>query len=486
MGFPLNSYTVLRAFLPRTGDRHGLDNMYARLRDAVSGFHVIAMVLYDRETNPGFASDISRDFGHLHRDTGDHLLFFAAVDGAEDEYREADPPNWLELARELQSDRSREYRPRTVQAREGTARVLALAMGIPPSSLPCVVFTDDAQRDQWGWCHVEDAMACREALMCLADYSRMVEPNGLADLGVLAARLANAPRHSEVRWWTIRPALVEAQPSSIHQTFRRRGEAHPHRPDTPHGCTDPQRRTAAVVDGVLGCLTSAAFDQAEKGEVRGVPQWMGSSEEPSSDSLFAYGSLRMAQVGVHHRGPDFIRHLEPEASAALRVACLHFPLREDNRLDRGVVAVSLGKVLEIEVNGSLVQEIRRYLGAVMPEDYRKRSRVPGLGKMPVRLGEREIYLNDRRGAERWTAVDLGGLARLLRLPRMLPVIAQNVDLEPLTSAISLVRPHRNVGGHTGAPSARALEAIWASVSRVDEARGFADMARLRRSLQAPG
>ncbi len=484
MGFPLNCYSVLGAFLPRSADDH-LAGMYRRLRTEVTRtFNMVAMVLFDPEDDAAFALELGRRFDRLNRETGECLLFFAAVSGLVPTRTVDEQPLWARLIDELHAPG--DYRPQPLGTRAGAAHVLAQAMGIPRSALPCVVFTDDVSRDQWGWCETRDVSACACALTNLARFAENTRPTGLTDLGALAARLASAPTNERGPWWELRP-LADDLDGQRHAGLGRLWRG-PSRPHIRQGRTHPTRHVAELASGVLGLLADDdGFVRASGGGARvtSVPDFLGDRHEPSDESIYIYATLRRLQCGAGEPDVRFFRHLEQEAADAFRTAYFLAAHAENERLDRGAIAVSVGKALEIEVNGSLVQEVRRGRGAQMPGDYREPSRAVGVGEMPIKLAglERPLNLNEERKGLGWLAPPIGQLWHLLRNSEVKLLLRDHAPVEAISAAVGKVRGARNVGAHTGAPTAAVIESVLRSVSDIDSAGGFSAMGVLRSSLK---
>lgn len=199
-------------------------------------------------------------------------------------------------------------------------------------------------------------------------------------------------------------------------------------------------------------------------------------------------------------GEDYRRHLAPlnidagsENESRVLVKTFNTIQRtiyteaESHTLDFSPLGICLGKAFEIEINASVVQWIREYLGIDMPEYYKKRKpTLTSYTSIPSSVfGQSNMPIDFNQGTDRkWYPPALGASEAVLKtldLAGHRPVEISRHDY--LLTNFSRIRKLRNRAAHTEPMLSRDLEDLYLTFSNLITSGVYAELITLKQRLR---
>lgn len=444
MGMQVSSYEIIAAL---AGEAHG--ESAGIIREALAEFAMVAVVLHRPGIDIALNAVLQREFARLDRETGRHLLFFALTEAGADWHEHAGQRLYYRALRATAA--YAHQAPLQWADSDAAASAIAMRLGIPGDSLPCIIFTGDLARDEFAWTQTSPELLARQLIslgQVASDLAPSIQPKRFMpprvrrpapaqlDLAAVAqAASVGAPCGGGERGKRLSDACLD-----IIAVGAMKGVGSPEREAREARGQAVLAKLQAEIDVLRGQvgeknaeLPDRIYDLAQLRSLKFPPLRGGSADATDGSG----GGLRIVRAsgpgtlanftGLMLGTFDLARQPATESaphsevippwqtwhsdarSAVVTADKLLVAFAGDKDFDWSTVAVSTGKSLEIEANYSVVQLIRQHLGASMPETYHRVA--PNL-ELRIASGNQEINLNDTRGGA-WAPVTLGVIAHLL-------------------------------------------------------------------------
>jgi len=350
MGYAVDNYAVFDCIASGGVSRNNPSGRLAReVAELFDAFTVVAFVLHDPSVHTDFDQYLGQVFEQIDRQTGSDLLIFALTRPSTE---------WLTYARG-----KRPYHRRLDEAldamRDSTqlgslgVHALATRLGIPTSSLPVIILTQDLSDSGFTWVQTQPDQFVLGGGVC-QQLERLGQiANDLAvgrrsyDLEAIRSAL-DVPACGQVRLDT---SLAEAVCQAIAPATNRR---------------DMQRMKSLLNDVRVKI---SAITKQHSGELPPEVE----QRLMDLEVTLAY-ALRATQGHGDSNRAATPAALEPLSQELLTLAWDVLDLvvsRQDNLVDLSPVVMCVGKALETELNHSIVQWARAIAGVDMPEFFGK-------------------------------------------------------------------------------------------------------------------
>lgn len=467
----MHTYTLLRAL---TGNGESFELRTAQ--DWLRPFRLAAFVLHDPMEDVRFHRLIDQEFSRLDDETGDHFLFFAFAQPSESWHRRRRNEGHYHLTRG--SDL-----PTLMADDVGlVSNAIASATGISLDGLPALIVLNPSDF----------------SLLDVFSTGPEIIEQQLLDLArISAGRVPSGPEVRHLGWERV--DHVGGGEDFSGSLFSALSAAH--------------AGAGAALSGSDGWSSKWIVEEASKAAIRALEEWQESlgrararisfsGEDPhSADELFSKALPLLisfaAYVGdVPSRqlvSDSAIQMMERGSRGSMRAfsrvkAVLADPKEFDlvDELDCAPAAICLGRVLETELNASVVQWVRQLLGAAMPQYFcrlvpGRRMNVPGFqGREPIDLNK-----GNNSKLFKKTIGEIVAVCRWLGLELRIPPV-WNVDgWSRITDEFEQIRKVRNQGAHSEPVSYEDIRTIESCFQRLDREGDLIHLLEMKMCLRGP-
>ena len=468
MGMFLSKYEMLSAL------GYGRDDLnFSEAKDLLSGFKLFGLVLHDPEAHPDFHREVRHSFRRLDYVTGSDFLFLALTDPTEDMHRKI-----------RNRDYSRLWESDSTGDGNITAYSIAQALDIDFDDLPAIILTKDFRFKEFQVIRtnpesIEEQMteigyfsSNISGTFSLEDVSfqelvKSINKEGdsyflsgdrplakvLSDF--LSFKVLKTGRNQQIR-------IAKRQVSDVIQYFKRRklfGEG-------------LERLNLFM----LGCLANLSERRRSQSKLSIDPR----CEEESRVILKTFNK-------VYSLFEPFDQDVQSYVSASGQWKGKAAESRYVEDLDYSILVMSLSKILEIELNVSLVQWFRSTLGIEMPAYFKKYKR----SRETYTLLPSEVLVNDpwpidfnKRKRGNWNAPGMGEtklITKTFMMERDLP--KEISSYEHLLMYWDPIHKQRNRAAHTETVSREDFKTVLHSFEGILEGRHLSQMMDLKYMLK---
>lgn len=467
MAAPLNTYTLLWAM---TG--HGESYDRDRFEYALRPFTLAAFVLHDPLEDLRFHRLMDQEFSRLDDETGDRFLFFAFAQPSESWHRRSENQSHYELVKGSTL-------PTLMTEDVGiVSNAIASAVGISLDSLPVLVVINP--RD---FSLIEvfstNCDAIEHQLTSLARISKEEGPPSPAVSELYWDRVERQP-HSE---GSFGESLFSAV--SVAQAGFNKEAGWPNVWMT-QVASEAAEKALRNWQAIL--LHARSRWRPEQEDEVGLMETLYSKALPLLINFAAYlGDVPSQQF----LGERVLSRLERESRGSVRayarvksvlMSPMEFDIQDD--LDCAPAAICLGKVLEVELNTSIVQWVRRQLGAEMPRHFCRR--VPD-GDMTVSVFQNraaiDLNAGNNRALYKRTIGEVVALCRYLGPKIPIPNEWDPANWSQVTDLFEAIRRVRNRGAHSEQVGPEEVTDMEAAFKALEERGDLLRLLRMKSELR---
>lgn len=431
--------------------RHPPHRAVDEARSALAPFRLLGFILHDPVAHPEFHQVLSQSFERLDYLTGEYFLFFTVIEPNDNWIKRASGRGYYTL---FNTNPLLSVGKGVVpQDFEISTYTLAEGLGIDYTDLPVLVLTNDLQGDTYQVIKTSP-QALEKQLTEIGYFCSQQEEK----FNILNGPFQDLVKSIDIAGESYLQRVEDSMADMLGDFLSFVDTSEGGRYSVP-----PERRYGRVVEKylmkrgedlydqrreqlklfVLGCLSHLSpiqINPAEELDIR-----------CESESRIVYRTyLKVYPVFEDLINKAYLKPRPPRRFDEEQPPPMPF-VPNANTVDLSPLCLCLGKVLEIEVNHSLVQWYRQHLNIEMPTFYNLYK--PGVNRYTVIpngfQNPRPIDLNKRLGQNKWKALNLGEsqlVAKTLYADRHYPEAFPNFNT--LLTHWELLMNFRNQSTHT--------------------------------------